>query len=655
VNMTSDLELLRNYAKTRSEEAFAELVRRHVNLVYSAALRQVGGDAHLAQDAAQTVFADLARKAASLCRRESLTGWLYTSAHFAAANIARGEHRRRDREEQFMREPIQDTGTTADWEKLRPTLDSVMHELKESDREAVLLRYFENRPFAEVGARVSVNENTARMRVERALEKLRSLLAKRGITTGAALASVISANAVQTAPASLAGSLATAALSSAGTGAFSFFQAMNMATFKIGLGALATAGVVAALVVQLRAQKTSQAANESLSGQIAQLKADNTELSNQIAANANSLETQKDQSDELLKLRAEVTQLRAMKTVPAVAASRAMNGSPAKKLTPQIHLSVKFVSIPTWTMPSFGAGWTAAGPDTSLLSEEQFGVVKEAIRNKDVDEMGAPQVVTFSGNEVRFSVSKQVSIDNTNADIGIKVSAVPYFSSYATNVTLNLVAKLIQLTGDASQPGVATTQLSNQVSLVPDQTAVLKANMPANSWLSDSNAPTVTEPRNLLVFVTPVLIDRVGNRVDIKGETAEANTNPAMQDSMEQKMSDGRRSSPRVSATGPANPADSDQPPKKEMLMQAGSINFVNVNLSEFLRVYAEFANAQVDTSRLGTLPPVLVQCNNTNAMTRTQLVQFLEQTLYDQAGIVATHPDATRVVLARRSSTSGN
>src|SRR5580658_11183634 len=103
--MTPDCELLRQFARTNSGDAFAELVRRHLNLVYSAALRQVNGDAHLAQDVAQTVFADLARKADSLSRRESLTGWLYTSAHFAAAKMIRGETRRRDREEQFMREP----------------------------------------------------------------------------------------------------------------------------------------------------------------------------------------------------------------------------------------------------------------------------------------------------------------------------------------------------------------------------------------------------------------------------------------------------------------------------------------------------------------------------------------------------------------------
>src|SRR5271169_6151000 len=130
--MTPDNELLRDYAKTRSEDAFAELVRRHVNLVYSAAMRQVNGDAHLAQDVAQTVFTDLARKATSLARRESLTGWLYTSAHFAAAKIVRTETRRRDREENFMREPSHESAPETDWEKLRPALDAAMHELKEA-------------------------------------------------------------------------------------------------------------------------------------------------------------------------------------------------------------------------------------------------------------------------------------------------------------------------------------------------------------------------------------------------------------------------------------------------------------------------------------------------------------------------------------------
>ncbi|HLX70515.1 MAG TPA: sigma-70 family RNA polymerase sigma factor [Verrucomicrobiae bacterium] len=537
VNMTPDVELLRDYARTKSEEAFAELVRRHVNLVYSAALRQVGGDTHLAQDVAQTVFTDLARKAASLCRRESLTGWLYTSAHFAAANIVRGEHRRRDREEQFMREPIQDNATAADWEKLRPMLDSVMHELKETDREAVLLRYFENRPFAEVGARLRVNENTARMRVERALEKLRGLLAKRGIATGAALASVISSNAVQMAPAALPGNLTTAVLSGTGFGSFTFFQTMHMAKLKLGLGALATAGVIAALVVQLEAQRTLRAENETLSVQIAQLKADNADLSSQIAANANSLAIQKDQSDELLKLRAEVTQLRPMKAAPAMATSPATNNLHAGNKT-EIEARVRFVSLPTQMMPGFGEGWTAAGPDTSVLSEQQFAAVAATLRNNDVNLLRESEITTLSGREAQLNDIVPKDHSAANVEFGNVLDMVPYISSDSSTLTLNLAAKLIQLTGDPSNPGVVTTQVSNQVSLVPGQTVVLKADLPRGAWLhrggDNSVWPTSPdEPNELLVFVTPKLVES-------KGAEGQASADPALQDAANQKQTEAK-------------------------------------------------------------------------------------------------------------------
>jgi RNA polymerase sigma factor (sigma-70 family) len=280
LNMTPDSELLSRYARTHSEDAFAELVGRHVNLVYSAALRQVNGDAHLAQDVAQTVFTDLARKAVSLSRRDSLTGWLYTSAHFAAAKIARTEDRRRDREEKFMREPIHETAPEADWEKLQPALDDAMHELKEADREAVLLRYFENRAFAEIGEKFGLNENTARMRVERALEKLRAIFAKRGITTATTLASVISANAVQLAPANLAATLASTSLAGAGTGTtFTLLKLMTATKLKLGISVLAIAGATTALVVQHQVQIKLREENQSLRQQMARLQTENERLS----------------------------------------------------------------------------------------------------------------------------------------------------------------------------------------------------------------------------------------------------------------------------------------------------------------------------------------------------------------------------------------
>jgi RNA polymerase sigma factor (sigma-70 family) len=277
--MTPDCELLRHYAGTKSEEAFAKLVQRHVNLVYSAALRQVNGDAHLAQDVAQTVFTDLARKAASLSRRATLTGWLYTSAHFAAAKIARTENRRRDREKKFMREPISENAPELDWEKLRPSLDDAMHELKEADREVILLRYFENHPFTEIGGKLGLNENAARMRVERALEKLRAAFLRRGVAATATLASVISANAVQIAPAGLAATLTSASLVAAETGTLTLLKLMTMTKLKLGLSALVVAGAATTLVVQHQTQTKLREEYQSLRQQMAKLQTENERLS----------------------------------------------------------------------------------------------------------------------------------------------------------------------------------------------------------------------------------------------------------------------------------------------------------------------------------------------------------------------------------------
>jgi RNA polymerase sigma factor (sigma-70 family) len=315
LNMTPDSELLRQFAKTNSEAAFAELVKRHVNLVYSAALRQVNGDAHLAQDVAQTVFADLAHKAGSLASRETLTGWLYTSAHFAAAKIVRGENRRRKREETFMREPTNDSGIGVppvqsapepDWQKLQPVLDEAMHELKEADREAILLRYFENQPFAEVGVTLGLNENAARMRVERALEKLRTSLSKRGLATATALASVISANAVQLAPANLAAALTTASIATVGTGTFTLMKILTASKLKLGISTIVVAGAATALVVQHQTQTKLNEENQSLRQQMTQLQSDNESLSNRFAGVGAAKKLPDDPNNELLKLRGEV-------------------------------------------------------------------------------------------------------------------------------------------------------------------------------------------------------------------------------------------------------------------------------------------------------------------------------------------------------------
>ena len=310
MEMTPDHELLREFARTNSGDAFAELVQRHVNLVYSAALRQVNGDHHLARDIAQTVFTDLARKAAALARAENLAGWLYTSAHFAAAKAVRGETRRRDREEKFMREPANETAPDADWEKIRPALDDAMHELKPADREAILLRYFENRQFAEVGAKLGLKENAARMRVERALEKLRTAFTKRGITTVATLAAVISAHAVQTAPTNLVASLTTTSVAAAGTGAITFLKIMTATKIKLALSAIFVATAATAIVTQHHGLEKLHEQSVLLQQQLAQLQTEKADLANQLASIGDPKKLTDDQFNELLKLRGEVGVLR---------------------------------------------------------------------------------------------------------------------------------------------------------------------------------------------------------------------------------------------------------------------------------------------------------------------------------------------------------
>lgn len=254
-----DMILLRRYSETRDEAAFAELVRRHLTLVYNAAFRQLGGAAHRAEEVAQSVFTDLAHKAASLTGRTDLVGWFYTSTHFAAAKLKRGEQRRQRREEEAhtMNEMLSDSAADADWQRLRPVLDEVMHELPQRDRDVLLQRYFEGRRLADVGARLGLSEDAVRMRVDRALDKLRTLLARRSITsTSAALGVALANQPLVAVPTGLATTITGAALASTApaTGALAtFFQLMTTSKLTTGVvGAAVLAAVVGTTVYHER-------------------------------------------------------------------------------------------------------------------------------------------------------------------------------------------------------------------------------------------------------------------------------------------------------------------------------------------------------------------------------------------------------------------
>jgi RNA polymerase sigma factor (sigma-70 family) len=193
-----DIALLREYATNNSEAAFEALVSQRVNFVYSAALRQVY-DPHLAEEVTQAVFIILAQKAGRISDRTILSGWLFKTTHFAALAQTLAAIKRQQREQEvYMQSEIQQTAPDPLWEQISPLLDEALATLGEADRQAVLLRYFENKSLAEVGKHQGTGEDTARKRVNRALEKLHRFCFKRGVvSTTVFMAGVMAANSVR--------------------------------------------------------------------------------------------------------------------------------------------------------------------------------------------------------------------------------------------------------------------------------------------------------------------------------------------------------------------------------------------------------------------------------------------------------------------------
>jgi RNA polymerase sigma factor (sigma-70 family) len=251
--MTDDAALLRSFAENRSEDAFAEFVHRHIDMVHNAAIRRLGGDVHRAADITQQVFLTAARDAAKLSRHPCMNNWLYAVTRNATLNLIRDEHLRRHREyeahvaNELLAPPVTDAASDLNSMRIRTVLDAALDELSDADRQAVLLRFFGAGTFAEVAQRLQLTQNAARMRVERALEKLRRKLARRGITSPeAALATALAHEGAIAAPAGLAASVVNAARSiaivslggAATSTAFSLARLKLVFAVALGFGAV---------------------------------------------------------------------------------------------------------------------------------------------------------------------------------------------------------------------------------------------------------------------------------------------------------------------------------------------------------------------------------------------------------------------------------
>ena len=255
-----DMELVRDYARSNSEAAFAELVQRHINLVYSAALRHVGIAAQ-AEEITQAVFIILARKAGKLRPDTILEGWLFETTRLTSLSFLRGERRRQFREQEAYMQSTLDESNASDmtWNQLSPLLDEAMAALGKKDRDAVVLRFFKEKSVREVAAAMQASESAVQRRILRALEKLRKFFTKRGVSsTTAIIAGVISAHSVQAAPVALARSATAVALAkgaAASTSTLTLIQgalklmAWTKAKTAIVASAAAVVGIGATVVV----------------------------------------------------------------------------------------------------------------------------------------------------------------------------------------------------------------------------------------------------------------------------------------------------------------------------------------------------------------------------------------------------------------------
>jgi RNA polymerase sigma factor (sigma-70 family) len=435
--MSEDEQLLGQYTRDRSEAAFGELVRRHIDLVFSAALRVVGGDSHLAQDVTQIVFTDLARKAWGLPAGVVLPGWLHRHTCFTAAKAVRTERRRQAREKTAMEMNTLDDHTGPDWESLAPHLDEGLNELSAADRDAIVLRFLRQQDFRSVGAALGVSEDTAQKRVSRALEKLRGVLSRRGIAlSAAAIGSLMAAEAVKAAPVGLAVSVTTtslAAATTAGTGiSLALMKVMAMTKLQMTIaGVVLVAAVTTPLVLQQQTlnrmrDETAQLRqeNESLQSQSAQLAAlitDNQRLSNQVAQVAVAAKPRPEQTGELLRLRNQVTRLQ----TDAKANPKSSNSMADMLKSPEMKEMMKS-TFALMTEKTYAKFFTTAN-----LSPEQTTALKDLLVNRQLAGLDAGVSMMAGENDPAKRQEQAEQVKNTTAAVDEQIKQLLGPEAYA--------------------------------------------------------------------------------------------------------------------------------------------------------------------------------------------------------------------------------
>jgi RNA polymerase sigma factor (sigma-70 family) len=442
--MTDDMALLREYARNQSEAAFATLVSRHVDLVYSVALRQVR-EPHLAEEITQAVFIVLARKADKIPPQAVLSGWLCRTARYASANLLTIQRRRQHREQEAHMQSMLNEPESDVWAQIAPLLDGAMEQLGKKDHDAVVLRFFEGRSLNEVGQVLGASEEAAKKRVSRALEKLRQFFTKRGVdSTAATIAETISANSVQAAPVALAKTVIAVAIAKGATSSISTLTLVKgtmktMAWLKIKLAIIT--GTVALLVGGTATIALSDNSSGSTSSQI------------QTITN-----------------------------------------------TQQVLIVTFFLKTPTAKVDAVIADFSKPNVTINQNSKTFQDLLKQY---PDVEYIGTPRVVGISGNQATVSITKPVQIKGTNADIGIIVDVTPTVQS-DSKISLKIQCELRELENGVS-PTIKITKQNGQPSPFKSGGMTILRNKIGDDGQTIGSSPN-NGAETLLVFVKATLV-----------------------------------------------------------------------------------------------------------------------------------------------------
>jgi RNA polymerase sigma factor (sigma-70 family) len=477
----TDQQLVGEFAKNRSDGVFGELVRRHIDLVYSAALRLVH-DAHLTEDITQGVFLALAQNAGKLTDRPVLSGWLHRTTQNLAANAIRAEVRRRVHEQEAaaMNELLA-TEPDASWDDIAPHLDAALGELEDDDRDALMLRYFEKKSAPEMAVQLGISDEAAQKRVRRAVERLRSLFAKRGVSVGASgLVVLLTAHAVQAAPIELAAGVSAAALAGAAASTSTVITAVKIITMttlqKIivtaAVAVLAGAGLYEARqAAQLRQQV--QALQHQAAPALAALQRERDEATNRLAALTDELAALKKSPTEVLKLRGEVGALRQEK---AAAADKSMlnklTADPEMRKTLRAQQRAGMAAIYSELAKNLKLSPEQTGQFNDLLADNimsSIDLITQALHDHnsraEIDQLFANQDA-----QLRNSVQALVGADG-----------LAQYLDYTKNLLNTLT--VAQFAGDLSGDSAAVAEKKSQLLQAMQNTtaaALAGANLPAD-------------------------------------------------------------------------------------------------------------------------------------------------------------------------------